>query len=372
MKLITADFSFRITSFAAIFLAIGVMLMPAAYPQTVRQVMDKIVSDTIKEKKIPGAIVGVWSPSIGAWVKTAGEADVGAGKSMNYDKKVRIGGVSQTFLVSLLLSLVDDKKINLEDPVKKYLPFVPNGENITIKQLANNTSGIFNYMEDPNFLPQVYKNPLREYKPIELVNIAFKHEPYFAPGKGWHASDTNFILLGMIMEQVTLEKIDDLIRLRIINRAGLRNTSFAVSPFMEGDYSRGYKDKYNSTIPQDITLLDPSCMWASGAIVSDTQDLALWAKAFYKVNFLTDKMRKARFAWVETGEPNLQYGLGVSKFGDFIGYSGGIPGYSCVMYYFPAKDTTIIVILNKFPDNNAAISIFKAISKTVLPDDVPW
>jgi D-alanyl-D-alanine carboxypeptidase len=221
-------------------------------------------------------------------------------------------------------------------------------------------------------MAEIYKSPLKEYQPMELVNIAFKHKPYFAPGKGWHSSDTNFVLLGMIIEQVTSEKIEDLIRLRIINRIGLGNTSFAVDPFMEGDYSRGYVDKKGSNLPQDITLLDPSIMWAAGAIVSDTQDLALWAKALYKGSFLTDKMRQARFNWVKTGESYLEYGLGVAKFGDFIGYAGGIPGYASVMYYLPAKDTTIIVILNKFPDDGAAIELFKVISKTVVPDYVPW
>ncbi|MDD4183508.1 MAG: serine hydrolase [Candidatus Omnitrophica bacterium] len=372
MKLIIANNYLKATIIAVILLAVTVAFMPLAYSQTVRQVLDKVIGDAVKERNIPGAIVGVWSPDVGIWVKTFGEANIGSGESMHYMKKVRIGSISQTFLVSLLLSLVDDKKINLEDPVKKYLPFVPNGERITIKQLANNTSGIFNYTEDPDFFPQVYKNPLREYKPVELVNMAFKHKPYFEPGQGWHASDTNFILLGMIIEQITSEKIEDLIRLRIINSIGLQNTSFAVSPFMEGDYSRGYIDKQNSHIPQDITMLDSSCTWAAGAIVSDAQDLALWAKALYKGSFLTDKMRKARFNWIATGEPYLQYGLGVSKFGDFIGYSGKIPGYSCAMYYLPAKDTTIIVILNKFPDNGTAISIFETVAKIVIPDDVPW
>ena len=370
MKLMIINNYFRVIIIAGFLLVASVVTGPFAYGQTIKQVMDKMVTDTIKEKNIPGAIVGVWSPSVGVWVKTFGQADVGSGKSMHDNKKVRIGSVTQTFLVSTLLSLIDDRRINLDDPVSKYLNFVPNGGNITIRQLAGNTSGIFNYTEDTDFSQQVVKNPLREYQPIELANIAFKHEPYFKPGQGWHASDTNFILLGMIMEKVTSEKIEDLIRLRIINRLGLKNTSFAIYPFMEGDYSRGYIDKKDGT--QDITLLDPSSMWAAGAIVSDAQDLALWTKALYKGSFLTDKMRQARFNWVTTGEPFMQYGLGVSKFGDFIGYSGGIPGYACVIYYLPIKDTMIIVILNKFPDNGAAISIFKSLAKTVIPDYAPW
>ena len=372
MKSTVINKYFRITILTVILPLVNIVIEPSVYCQTIRQTMDKIVTNTIKAKNIPGAIVGVWSPSVGVWVKTFGKADVGSGKSMHDKKKVRIGSVTQTFLVSALLSLVDDKKINLDDPVSKYLNFVPNGENITVRQLANNTSGIFNYTEDADFFKQVIKSPLREYSPIELANIAFGHEPYFKPGQGWHASDTNFILLGMIMEKVTSEKIEDLIRLRVINRIGLKNTSFAIYPFIEGDYSRGYMDKKDSNIPQDITLLDPSSMWAAGAIVSDIQDLSLWAKALYKGSFLTDKMRLARFNWVVTGEPYMQYGLGVSKIGDFIGYSGGIPGYACVIYYMPMKDTMIIVILNKFPDNGAAISIFEALAKTVIPDYVPW
>jgi len=370
MRLITANNYFRVIILAGVLLVASILAGPFVYGQTIKQVMDKIVTDTIKEKNIPGAIVGVWSPSVGVWVKTFGQADVGNGKSMHDSKKIRIGSVTQTFLVSTLLSLIDDRKINLDDPVSKYLNFIPNGGNITIRQLASNTSGIFNYTEDAEFSQQVIKNPLREYQPRELANIAFKHEPYFKPGQGWYASDTNFIILGMIMEKVTSEKIEDLIRLRIINRLGLKNTSFAVYPFMEEDYSRGYIDKKDGI--QDITLLDPSRMWAAGAIISDTQDLALWTKALYKGSFLTDKMRQARFNWVATGEPFLQYGLGVSKFGDFIGYSGGTPGYACVIYYMPIKDTMIIVVLNKFPDNGAAVSIFKSLAKTVIPDYVPW
>lgn len=370
MRLLIRNNYCKSVIFVVLLSVAGMAVQSLAYCQSIRQAMDKIVMDTMREHKIPGAIVGVWSPEVGVWVKAFGQSDAGSGKRMHDNKKVRIGSVTQTFLVSALLSLVDDKKINLDDPVNKYLNFVPNAGNITIRQLANNTSGIFNYAEDAQFLPQVFKNSLQEYQPMELVNIAFKHEPYFKPGQGWHYSDTNFILLGMIMEKITSEKIEDLIKFRLISRIGLKNTTFAIYPFMEGDYSRGYVDKKDST--QDITLLDPSIMWAAGAIVSDAQDLALWAKALYKASFLTDKMRQARFNWVKTNEPYTQYGLGVYKLGDFIGYNGGIPGYACVMYHMPAKDTTIIVILNKFPDSGAALSIFKALAKTLIPQDVPW
>lgn len=344
----------------------------SAYAQSMRQEMDKIVIDTIKEKNIPGAIVGIWYGSGSAWVKAFGKSDIGSGKDMHYSVKFRIGGITQTFLATLLLSYVDDKKINLDEPVAKYLPFVPNGEKISVRQLVNNTSGIFDYTEDAGFWPRVFKDPLREWQPMELVNIAFKHEPYFKPGEGWHYSNTNFILLGMIIEKVTSEKLEDSLKFRVIKRLGVENTFFTTEPFMTGHYARGYMSKEGSVVPEDITLLDPSVEWAAGAIVSDLQNMSLWAKAFYRGSFLSDKLREARFDWIDTGEPYCKYGLGVFKVGDFIGYKGGMPGYSCTMFYLPEQNVTIIVMLNKFPDDGAAFSIFKALAKIVVPDYAPW
>ena len=334
--------------------------------------MDKAVADLMAEKKIPGAIVGVWSPTLGTWIKSFGKADIGSGYEMRWDKKMRIGSVSQTYLVTLLLELTDERKINLDDKVNKHLSFVPNGNNITIRQLANNTSGIFNYMDDDNFKAEVKKNPLYEWQPMELANIAFSHAPYFKPGEAWHACDTNFILLGMIIEKITSEPIRDILKTKVIDKIGFKNTVFATGPFISGDYSRGYLGEKNIIVPQDITLLDPSVMWASGAMVSDLSDLSLWVKSLASGSLLTDKSKAARFMWVKTGQLGLKCGLGVSKIGDYVGYSGGIPGYSCTMFYLSSRDTTIIVLLNKFPDDDAANLIFKALAKIILPDSVSW
>ncbi len=343
-----------------------------AYCQSIKQTMDKVVNDIITKKKIPGAIVGVWSPSVGVWVKSFGKSDIGNGREMRWDKKMRIGSVSETFLVTLLLELADERKINLDDKINKYLPFVQNGNNITVRQLANNTSGIFNYMDDDNFKAEIKKNPFREWQPRELINIAFSHAPYFSPGRGWHPSETNFILLGMIIEKVTSEPLQDTLKTKVLDKIGFLNTAFATGPFISGDYSRGYLGEKNNSVPEDITFLDPSIMWAAGAFISDLSDLSLWAKSLAGGSLLTDKSKAARFSWVETGQPGVESGLGVLKVGDYIGYNGGIPGYSCAMFYLPSRDTTIIVLLNKFPDDDAANLIFKALAKTILPESVTW
>jgi D-alanyl-D-alanine carboxypeptidase len=155
-----------------------------------------------------------------------------------------------------------------------------------------------------------------------------------------------------------------------LEKIGFINTVFATGPFISGDYSRGYLGQ--SSVPQDITLLDPSVMWSAGAFISDLSDLSLWVKSLANGSLLTDKSKAARFSWIETGKPALKWGLGVSRIGEYIGYSGGIPGYSCAMFYLPSRDTTIIVMLNKFPDDDAANLIFKSLAKIILPDSVSW
>jgi len=98
---------------------------------------------------------------------------------------------SKTFTATVLLQLADEKKVQLDDPVAKYLPFVPNGQNITLRMLANMTSGLFSYTEDDAWANTIVAEPKRVWTPRELVDVAFKHPPDFAPGTGWHYSNTN-------------------------------------------------------------------------------------------------------------------------------------------------------------------------------------
>ena len=123
------------------------------------------------------------------------------------------------------LQLVDEGKISLSDPLSKYFPDFPNGKNITIKELADMTSGIYNYTEDlmfSDFSGSMKKN----YTHQELIDIALKHPPYFKPGSTFHYSNTNFILLGMIIEKITGDSLPNEIQKRILTPLGMTDTSF--------------------------------------------------------------------------------------------------------------------------------------------------
>lgn len=337
-----------------------------------QQKINKIVKEAMEKYDIPGAIIGIWSASDGMWVKAFGKSDVFEGKDMKGGYKVRIGSITKTFVATVLLQLVDERKIHLDDTLINYIPGIPNADKITIRQLANHTSGIFDYADDKNFWPKVFADPLKQWAPQELLNIALSHPSYFAPGGGWHYSNTNYILLGMIIEQVTGNKLENETKRRLIEPLELKKTNFATESFMIGEYSHGYMDRNGDGKFEDITLLDPSVGWAAGAMISNLEDLAIWAKALVKEKLSSAKIRNEHFRWVDTGQPHLRYGIGVAKLGNFIGHDGAIPGYNSAMFYLPSEDITIIVLLNNFADTNVATLLFMEIAKILTPAEAPW
>jgi D-alanyl-D-alanine carboxypeptidase len=341
-------------------------------PAEQQQKISKAVSSAMKKHNILGAIVGVWTRSDGLWMRAFGKSDLVSGKEMKWNDKVRIGSITKSFVATVVLQLAEEKKVRLDEPLAKYVPKVPGANKITIRQLLNHTSGIFDYTEDENFWPQVFANPLKVWSAQELVGIAIAHPPKFAPGEGWSYSNTNYILLGMVIEMVTASAVEDEVRRRVFEPLEFKQTTFPSNPYIPGEYSHGYIDKDGKGSLSDITLLDPSVAWASGAIISNMQDLAIWVRILSGGSLLSERAKNEQFKFVETGQPYLKYGLGVARLGNFVGHDGGIPGYNSAMFYLPAKDTIIIVLLNNFSDANIASLLFMEIAKIVAPDEAPW
>ncbi len=145
---------------------------------------------------IPGAVVLIESPKLGNWRQSFGVGAIGTERPMRMDDHLRVGSNTKTMTTTVILQLVEEGKLRLSDPVSKFWPDVPNGENITIAQLAKMRSGLFNYSEDPEFNAKLDRSPQKGWRPKELLKIAFSHPPSFAPGAEFEYSNTNYILLG--------------------------------------------------------------------------------------------------------------------------------------------------------------------------------
>lgn len=311
---------------------------------------------------MPGALVGVWIPGHGNLIIEEGVSDIQTGKPISKLDHVRIGSVTKSFTVTVLLQLVDEGLLSLDDPLKKFLPEIQNSD-ATLRQLANMTSGIFNYTEDTEFVLLLLEDLLRKWSPFQLIDVADSNSPYFPPRGGWHYSNTNTVILGVVIEQVTGHFIGDEIQHRIIEPLGLNGTIYPTTPDMPEPFSRGYGLFDPEAGLEDITLSDPSSSAASGAIVSRLEDLRRWGEALGKGTLLAEDTQKERISGLmpivfdpcDDDDPDRpkrscpeydRYGLGIGEISGWIGHTGDYLGYQALVMFQPETNATVVILIN--------------------------
>jgi D-alanyl-D-alanine carboxypeptidase len=340
--------------------------LPRAMQKKLQIALDGIVA----KYSIPGVIAGVWYPDVGEWIKVAGVSNTNPQMLMNATNRFRIGGLTKPFTATVVLQLVDEGKITLDQTLKSFrLGFVVPGEDmITVRQLLNHTSGLFNYADDEEFIQSSLNDPARKWTPAELVRIAVDHGPYFQPGGGFRLSDTNYVLLGLIVQKVTKRTIGYEIDRRVVMPLKLKYTFLPSTPITTAHYSRGYIEADDGTLV-DVTALDPSGAWAAGGMVSYLNDLELWAPAFATGELITAETFAKQTSF--NGQSDFQYGLGIMRIWGFLGHDGEVDGYNTAMFHLPEKKATIIVLMNKSSGTSAALELFQAMAKIVFPEQFP-
>ena len=149
--------------------------------------------------------------------------------------------MTKTFVATVVLQLVGEGKAQLSDPVEHWVPgLVPQGRAITLRQLLNHTSGLYDYTDDPAYTRSRIANPRRVWQPRQLVTIAVRHKPLFRPGSDWAYSNTNYVLLGLVAEAVTSRSLVDELRSRIFRPLGLSSTAYPLGTTLGGRVVHGY------------------------------------------------------------------------------------------------------------------------------------
>ncbi|HEY0701682.1 MAG TPA: serine hydrolase domain-containing protein, partial [Candidatus Acidoferrales bacterium] len=191
---------------------------------------------------VPGAVVGIWIPGKGSFEKAYGYSNLAPQTALALDDKFRIGSNTKTFVISVLLQLVDEKKLSLDDPVSKFDLGVkiPNGENITVRELCQMRSGLLDAYNAPQY-DHVTFTVKTAYTPQQMIAAAVANPPLFPPGTKWNYSNTNYLLLGLIIEAVTHHPIQDEINSRLLVPLHLKNTTFpTTNPDMPLPFTHGY------------------------------------------------------------------------------------------------------------------------------------
>ncbi|MFF2776877.1 serine hydrolase domain-containing protein [Streptomyces sp. NPDC058052] len=322
-----------VTALAAPALAANPAPAPAKAGHTATQAALQAAVDA----GVPGAVAQARADGR-SWTGTAGER--------GGDDRYRVGSITKTFTATVLLQLQAEGRVDLDDPVEKWLPGLVtgnghDGSRITVRQLLNHTSGVYSYTEDPAFQQKVFGAGFLQHRydtwsPRDLVGVAMGHAPAFAPGTSWRYSNTNFVLAGLVIEKVTGRPYGKAVENRIIKPLKLRATSVPGTRVnVPGPSSRAYSTlNPEATSPvHDVTELNPSLAHAAGEMISDSADLQTFYRALLKGRLLPKaEMRELTTTVAVSPQfPDYRYGLGISwqKLGcgtEIWGHGGGIHG----------------------------------------------
>lgn len=358
--------------------------------------LERILDQGVQEFHLPSAAALVRTSS-GTMVATRGNTQRDGDRPTSLDDHIRIGSNTKTWTATVILQLVQEGKIALSDPVSKYRPDVPNGQEITIEQLLNMRSGLYNYSETPQLNQALDTEPERVWTAEELLKLAFVNPPYFAPGDGYHYSNTNYVLLGRIAEQIDEAPLPSIYEARIFKPAGLSQTTYpdTADDSLPMPYVHGYFYGTNmatladpalphdmqasaadgTLLPTDVTNTNPSWAGAAGAGISTANDLATWVEELAGGHLLAPALQAQRIASVQSTDPSDPnapgYGWGLAKFGPLYGHTGELPGYNSFMGTDPDTGTTVVVWANLAPavdGRGPASAIAKNLIGELYPD----
>ncbi|WP_329403209.1 beta-lactamase family protein [Streptomyces virginiae] len=335
--------------------------------------LDAAVRRVMREARVPGVTVGLWAPGKGSYLRSFGVADKATGAPMTPDLHVRIGSETKTFTVTALLQLVDQGKVGLDDPIGQYVTGVPNGDRITLRELAGMRSGLFNYSLDESFVKKFEADPEQSFTPRQLLDVSFEHPVLFEPGAEFDYSNTNLILLGLVVEKITGRPLHDVITKDVLGPAGLRSTVFPTSPALPTPYAHGYTDQTASGKVEDSTHWNPSWAWAAGEMVSDVQNLRSWARTLATGTLLKPATQAERLKTTPMDIPGAGYGLGIFDVQGWIGHNGSIPGYEVLPVYLPSARATMVIVLNtdsQYKGQEPSTLFGEAVTSIVTPDHV--
>ncbi|MET7689038.1 serine hydrolase domain-containing protein [Streptomyces sp. NPDC005483] len=335
--------------------------------------LDKAIETVRRQTGVPGVVTGLWMPGKGSYVRATGIADKATGEPMNTDVFVRIGSETKTFTATALLKLVDDGRLGLDDPISDYVRNVPNGSHITLRHLAEMRSGLFPYTDDADFQHDLLSDPKRSFTPQQVLAYGFRHKNTFAPGTQFQYSNTNFVLLGLVVEKVSGQRLADFIEKRVLRPARLSHTLLPNRSEFPQPHPHGYTDQTLSGAVTDSTDWNPSWAWAAGGMISDLRDLHRWARIVATGTLLRPQTQAQRLTMLPTGHPGTSYGLGIFESGGWIGHNGSIPGYETVTVYLPSKKATLVLMINTditYQGQEPSSLLARAITEIVTPDNV--
>ena len=336
---------------------------PAA-PESLEAALRAAAEAIAAEYGLPGMTVAIADPAGRRAEVAVGLADVETGRPMTTDTPMLAASIGKTFVAATVIALAEEGRLGLDDLLSRWLgaePWfgrLPNSDTITLRQLLAHRSGLPDHVYDPAFAA-AWQAGERRLSPRELIALVLDREPLFPAGEGFAYSDTGYLLLGLVIEQISGAPWEDEVRRRFLQPLDLAHTGPSNTRHIPG-LANGYVNQPNmlglppETLDEEGALRwDPGVESSGGGFYSTSSDLATWGAALFSGQVLGETATSAmlRGGAASDADPASRYGLGVaiidtSAYGASYGHRGWIPGYTASLGYFPAHGTAIAFMLN--------------------------
>ncbi len=354
------------------FLFFQQLIMAAPPGDRIKQLVDSLC----RAGNFPGLSVAVCLPDDKVVTFSSGWSDKEKQIVLRSDHRFLQGSVGKTYAAAIALRLLKEGKIKPGEKVSAYLGHhewynrIPNAAGITVQMIMNHTSGVMRYEFKEQFTKDLTADKDKTWKPEDLLRYILDEKASFPAGEGWEYSDTNFILLGMIIEQVTGKKYYELLQQELLTPLQLNNTFPSDSRRLQG-LSQGYAGEQNpfglqnKVIGEDgLFIINPQFEWTGGGIYSTTADLARWGKLLYEGKVVDTTLLLAGAVPAKLGR-DVQYASGViirpTAAGLAYGHSGFFPGFLTEMYYFPQHKICVAVQANSSDFNSLKSAVLRCL-----------
>lgn len=317
--------------------------------------------DGITSSGVVGITMSVYHPQTGMWVGASGKADLYNSVDMKPCNISRVGSTVKMFTAVTVLKLIEEGKLNLDDKISSYLQGdlidkIENADKATIRQLLQHSSGIYNYIQNLQFQTASTNDLIREWKAEDLLKYAYNQKSYFQPDEDIRYSNTNYILLGLLIEKIEGKPFYKVFEEKLFIPLGLTLTKFAAENPVPDGIVRGYIDLYSNLQVIESTYYSGWDYYtADGGLISNPYDMNVFFRALMNGQIINSSSLNEMLIWKTPNEIDqsffpISYGLGIFKIetpqGIAYMHSGDAIGYYANMIYFPADSTTIVYAVN--------------------------
>lgn len=335
--------------------------LPADLQAALQDALERVMS----EYDVPGAAAGVWIPGEGSWTTAVGVADREGDVPVTVDMTWPIRSITKSYTVTLLLQLVDDGEVSLDDTIDEYVEGVTDGDEITLLELANMSSGNADYVDDA-FLADFSVDPEKIYTIDELNAFALGKPAQFAPGTEYRYTNANTNLLGAVIEKVTGKPYAEVLDERILTPLGQSGTAYVADVAdWATPHAVGYMTIDGALQPQTE---NPSILGAAGAMFSTLDDGRVWAETLGTGALLTPATQKLRQVGHPIPQPPYdEYAVGMGETEGWWGHNGEGVGFTAATFHDSASGANIVVYMNEsnVPDAHPADAAFRALAGVV-------